>query len=62
MYQILMRPEKVSSSILISLGPGFVCWEPLGAESALGSPTFPIPVSYIFGDVDWIRRLEDDGP
>ena len=62
MYQILMRPEKISSSILINFGPGFICYEPLGAETALASSSFPISVSYSFGDVDWMRRLEGDAP
>ena len=53
-----MRPEKVSSSILINFGPGFICYEPLEAETALGTATFPLAVSYIFGDQDWMARIE----
>ena len=35
-----------------------MCYEPLAAESALGSAAFPLPVSYIFGDQDWMGKLE----
>ena len=44
------------------MGTGWVCYEPLGAETALGSSTFPISISYIFGEFDWMGRVEEDGP
>ena len=62
MYHIIMKPEKVSCGILINMGPGMVCYEPLGAENYLASSSFPLSVSFIFGDVDWMAKLEEDGP
>ena len=31
-------------------------------KDKLSSGSFPIPVSFIYGDADWVKRVEKEGP
>ena len=62
MYQIIMRPGTTEYAIMVQFKPGLVCELPLGSKNRLGSPTCPIPVSFIYGDRDWVLNIEEDGP
>lgn len=33
---------------------------PLGTKEKLANPEFPIPVSFIYGDNDWTRVVDQD--
>jgi len=33
---------------------------PLGIKSKLGNELFPLPISFIYGDNDWVQMLEED--
>ena len=32
---------------------------PLGTEEKLSNPDFPIPISFIYGDQDWVYNFVD---
>ena len=53
MYQIVMREGTTEYAIHIMFNPGLQAHLPLGARDKLGSPEFPIPISFIYGDSDW---------
>lgn len=57
-----MKPSSSDPSILISFSPGFVCQDPLDSPEKLSSGKFPVPVSFIYGELDWVRVVEEDGP
>jgi pimeloyl-ACP methyl ester carboxylesterase len=57
-----MKPSSTDTSILTSFAPGFVCQDPLDSPLKLSSGKFPIPVSFIYGELDWVRVIEEDGP
>ena len=62
MYQMIMKKSTTDSSIMITFKPGLICQDPLNTKDKLGSGSFPIAVSFIYGDTDWVKRMEQDGP
>jgi pimeloyl-ACP methyl ester carboxylesterase len=54
MYQIIMRKSTTDCSIIISFSLGLICHDPLNTKDKLSSGSFPIPVSFIYGDLDWV--------
>jgi hypothetical protein len=50
MYQMIMKKSTTDCSILITLSLGFICQDPLDTKDKLSSGSFPIPVSFIYGD------------
>jgi hypothetical protein len=42
--------------------PGLQAIFPLGDKEKLGSPTFPVAFTLIYGDNDWVTNLDDDWP
>ena len=57
-----MRPGTTEYALMVMFEAALVCPIPLGAKDRLGSPTCPIPVSFIYGDADWVLMVEEDGP
>ena len=57
-----MRPGATEYALMVMFELGLVCPIPLGAKDRLGAPDFPIPVSFIYGDSDWVLMVEEDGP
>jgi pimeloyl-ACP methyl ester carboxylesterase len=47
---------------MITFSLGFICQDPLNIKEKLSSGAFPIPVSFIYGDLDWVKRVEKEGP
>ena len=62
MYQVMMRECFVDTATMQTFNVGMICKNPVGAPDKLGSSTFPIGVSFIYGDADPLRGLEEDGP
>ena len=56
-YHMIMRPPSTEKCVLIMFQPGFVCPNPL--EPKLGDKEFPIPVSFIYGENDWVTLYEE---
>lgn len=42
--------------ILVGFDDCMRCYKPLGLKSKLGSEKFPVPVSIILGDYDWVQK------
>lgn len=62
MYQMIMRKSTTDCSIMITFSLGLICQDPLNTKDKLSSGSFPIPVSFIYGEADWVRLVEKEGP
>jgi hypothetical protein len=49
-----MRPGTTEYALMVQFRVGLICEIPLGAKDRLGSPTVPFPISFIYGDKDWV--------
>ena len=43
---------------MINFDNNMMAYLPLGTKDKLCSPSFNIPISFIYGDIDWIRIYE----
>jgi hypothetical protein len=55
-----MREGTTEYAIQVMFTPGLMAYEPLGADDKLGCPNFPIPVSFFYGDKDWVPEVDED--
>jgi len=61
MYQIFMRPGTTEFALMICFSLGLYSnVVPLGHETKLANKEFPIPISFVYGDEDWVRRVDSD--
>ena len=60
MYHLLMRKSTSDYSLMILFNQGLVAALPLGTPDKLSDPNFPIPVSFVMGDNDWVRFADED--
>jgi hypothetical protein len=60
MYQILMRDGTSEYGILTMFNPTLTAFLPLSTSDKLGSKDFPIPVSFFYGDEDWVKQVDED--
>lgn len=61
MYQIFMRPGTTEYALMICFDIMLYCrYPPLANPERMASKEFPIPVSFIYGDADWVLSLEGD--
>jgi len=54
MFQIFMRNGSTEYAIFICFELGMFAVNPLEHETRLGNPEFPVPVSFYYGDIDWM--------
>ena len=54
-YHLFMREGTSEFALLVMFTQGIQAHIPLGTEDKLASPNFPVPISYVLGDVDWVR-------
>ena len=59
-YQLLMSPSTSECSLMVLLSQGLQANLPLGTKDKLANPEFPIGVSFIYGQGDWMRLCDDD--
>ena len=62
MYQIYARPCKSERAIMIMFSQSILAHVPLGTAERLLNPNFKFGVSFIYGDSDWIRKIDEDAP
>jgi pimeloyl-ACP methyl ester carboxylesterase len=67
MQQILLREGSTEYAIFICFEVGLWALNPLEGENRLGSPEFALPVSFFYGDSDWMdykggQRIVDKSP
>lgn len=59
-YQIIMRRGTTEYAILIMFNPTLTAHLPLGTPDKLGNPDFPVPISFFYGDEDWVANVDED--
>ena len=59
-YHLLMRKSSTESALMVLFTIGLQAKLPLGTKKKLKNPEFPIPVSFIMGDNDWVRFCDED--
>lgn len=58
-YQIFMKENGTSEyAMLINFSKALQCYLPLGTSQKLASPDFPVPISIVMGDDDWMREVD----
>ena len=55
-----MRNGTTEFAIMICFDLGFYPKLSLGHPDRLASPNFPIPISFVYGDQDWVRVVDED--
>lgn len=55
-----MRPGTTEYAIMVLFDLGLYPKISLGHPDRLGNADFPIPVSFIYGDKDWVRSVDMD--
>ena len=58
-YQIFMREGTQEMALLINFDSMLQTFLPLGVPEKLANPDFPIPISVILGDQDWVMQCDD---
>jgi cardiolipin-specific phospholipase len=56
MHQIFMREGSTEYAIFICFEIGLWTVNPLESQKRLGSPEFALPVSFYYGDSDWMDK------
>lgn len=59
MYQILMRDGTTEIAPMIALNFFMQAFNALGEERNLAQNDYPIPISFIYGENDWVHILEE---
>ena len=62
MYQIYSRPGTTEHALMICVGETILAHVPLGTPDKLLNPKLKFGVSFIYGDSDWIRPIDEDAP
>ena len=55
-----MHPSTSETAIMILFSQGLQSYLPLGSNERLANQNLGVPVSYVFGDADWMRHCEED--
>ena len=55
-----MRPGTTEYSLQVMFDPALQAYHPLGTDQKLASPNFPVPISFIYGEEDWMLQVDDD--
>ena len=59
-YQVSMRQGTTEYAIHGLFTPALQAHLPLGSSERLGSRDSPVPVSFFYGDDDWMLKAEED--
>jgi pimeloyl-ACP methyl ester carboxylesterase len=59
-YHLLMNPSTSECGLMVLFSQDLQAHLPLGATNKLSNPELRVPVSFVFGDNDWMRFTEDD--
>jgi hypothetical protein len=61
MFHIMMRTGGTTEcAIHLMFTEDLLAHLPLGVPSKLGSESFPVPVSFFYGENDWVLFVEKD--
>ena len=59
MYQIFARRGTTEYAIMINFELGMQAKIPLSNHDVLGNPNYPVPISFVYGDNDWVPRTDE---
>jgi pimeloyl-ACP methyl ester carboxylesterase len=59
-YQSLMRDGAAENAPMINFNIYMSAHIPLGTSDKLASEKFQLPISFVYGDNDWVHDLEGD--
>jgi hypothetical protein len=54
-----MREGTQEMALLINFDSGIHAYLPLGVASKLANPNFPVPISIVLGETDWVKICDD---
>ena len=57
-----MREGTTEYSVQVMFTPSLQAKYPLGTDDLLNSPEFSMPISFFYGDNDWMLQVEEDAP
>lgn len=60
LYQTHMRPSDTEHAVNILFNNQMAAEMPLGTTMKLASYMFDMPMSFIYGEHDWVCRIEED--
>ena len=60
LYQVFMRNGTTEHSVMVNLDSNLIAKIAVGQENMLKNKNIPIPISFIYGDRDWVQLIEDD--
>lgn len=58
-YQLFMKKVETDLVLLINFDFSLRPFLPLGSKSVLGNSNFEVPTSIMFGEFDWMRKVDD---
>lgn len=58
-YQIWSRPCTTERAFTIMFRQSVLAYEPLATRERLLNPEFQMPMSFVYGDNDWVRNEVD---
>ena len=60
LYQIFMRNGTTEYGILLNFDFSLMAYLPLGTVEKLSNSEYQIPFSFIYGENDWTRVVDED--
>lgn len=54
-----MRPPSSEIALMINFDMYMTPYISLSLPEKLGKSDFPLPFSFIYGDMDWVARIDD---
>jgi hypothetical protein len=54
LFQILLRQSSTEYALFMQHDPGLHAHEPLDHANQLRNPDIPFPISFVYGDKDWM--------
>ena len=57
-YQIFMKPGESEYALLLNFDEQLRAYEPLMSHQCLGNDDFPVPVSIMMGETDWMHEVD----
>jgi len=57
-YHLLMREGTTENALFILFSKSLIAKIPLGLPCNLMNPNFPVPISIILGDYDWVQFVD----
>mmetsp|Transcript_19918 Transcript_19918/g.30674 ORF Transcript_19918/g.30674 Transcript_19918/m.30674 type:complete len:166 (-) Transcript_19918:54-551(-) len=62
MYQTFLAKATTEYGLMVHFESTFLPYLSLSDPERLGSPDFPVPISFIYGANDWVLQVEEEAP